>query len=251
MSEQTAVAALPAVPAYFHPAWAAGAWAALAAGAGTSVGLVVLNPASGAGAAPDAGYRALCELPRLRRVVAGYVDSAYATRPVADVVAEAGVYRRFYGITAIFVDQVTSSRHQARHYRELCGRLRRRGVRRLVLNPGVRPHPEYFCLADVIVTFEGPWTAYRSRTTPIRVPPVRRAATWHLVHSAPVEHHAVAVRMAAARGARYAYVTERRMPNPWDDLPVSWHDPHQPSSPPCGAWEPRREAVRCVSGVSR
>jgi hypothetical protein len=214
-----------AVPAYFHPAWAAGAWAALVDDSGPPIGLVVLNPASGVGAAPDAGYRALCDSPRLRSVLAGYVDSAYATRPIADVVAEAVAYRRFYGITAIFVDQVTSGRHQVGYYRELGARLGSGAAHRLVLNPGVQPHPEYFSLADVVVTFEGPWAAYRGWTPSTPAAPTHRAAAWHLVHSAPVEHHATAMRTAAARGARYAYVTERRMPNPWDELPASWHDP--------------------------
>jgi hypothetical protein len=206
------------VPAYFHPSWAAGAWAALDAVPESSVGLVVINPASGAGAAPDEAYRSLCTSPRLRNVVAGYVDSDYGGRPLADVLAEVAAYRRFYGITSVFVDQVTAGLPGMPYYRELGSELRRRGAGRLVLNPGVVPHPAYLELADVVVTFEGPWTAYRE----IRAVPARRAATWHLVHSAPIAHHVLSLRMAAARGARYAYVTERTMPNPWDALPASW-----------------------------
>jgi hypothetical protein len=210
------------VPAYFHPSWAAGAWAALDAVPDASVGLVVLNPASGPGAAPDEAYRSLCTSPRLRNVVTGYIDSAYGGRPLADVLAEAAAYRRFYGITSVFVDQVPSGLRGVPYYRELGAELRRCGTSRLVLNPGVVPQPEYLDLADVVVTFEGPWTAYRSHLPPIRAVPGRRAATWHLVHSTPVEHHVLSLRMAAARGASYAYVTERTMPNPWDALPASW-----------------------------
>lgn len=204
------------MPAYFHPSWASGAWAALEAAADATVGLVVVNPASGPGAASDEAYGSLCTSPRLRNVVAGYVDSAYSGRPLEDVLAEAAAYGRFYGISSVFVDQVTSGPEGLPYYRELSVELRRRGMRRLVLNPGVVPRPEYLDLADVVVTFEGPWTAYRRHMPPIH------AATWHLVHSTPVEHHVLSLRMAAARGARYAYVTERTMPNPWDGLPTSW-----------------------------
>jgi hypothetical protein len=211
-----------AVPAYFHPDRAPAAWAALAAMSDALVGLIVVNPASGVGAEPDEAYRSLCESPRLRRLIAGYVDSAYSARPLTAVVAEAAAYRRHYGISSVFVDQVTSGLQGVPHYRELGEELRKRGTRRLVLNPGVVPQPEYHDLADVIVTFEGPWTAYRSDMAPIRTGPGRRSATWHLVHSTPVEHHVLSLRLAAARGASYAYVTERTMPNPWDELPASW-----------------------------
>jgi spherulation-specific family 4 protein len=210
------------VPAYFHPVWDAGAWAALAGVPDASVGLVVINPASGFGAAPDQAYRSLCESPRLRNMLAGYVDSAYSGRPLPDVLAEAVAYRRYYGITAVFIDQVTSGLQGVRYYRRLGEELRKRGTCRLVLNPGVVPRLEYFDLADVVVTFEGTWTAYRSHDLLIATAPARRAATWHLVHTTPVEHHVLSLRMAAARGASYAYVTERTMPNPWDELPASW-----------------------------
>ncbi len=211
------------VPAYFHPARAGAAWEALAAAVSDAlVGLIVVNPASGVGAGPDEAYRSLCDSPRLRHLIAGYVDSAYSGRPLTAVVAEAAAYRRFYGISSVFVDQVTSGLPGVRYYRELGEELRKRGTCRLILNPGVVPQAEYHDLADVIVTFEGPWTAYRSHMPPIRAEPGRRAATWHLVHSTPVEHHVLSLRMAAARGASYAYVTERTMPNPWDELPASW-----------------------------
>ncbi len=210
------------VPAYFHPRWAAGAWASLTAESAAAVGLVVLNPASGVGAAPDEAYRALCEAPRLRCVLAGYVDSAYAARPHAEVLAEAAAYRRFYGISTVFVDQVTSDLDGLDYYRELGEDLRKRSTGGLVLNPAVVPRPEYLDLADVVVTFEGPWSAYRDRMRPIRTARSRRAAIWHLVHTAPIEHHVLSLELAAARGAHYAYVTERTMPNPWDELPASW-----------------------------
>jgi hypothetical protein len=215
------------VPAYSHPARAAAAWEALVAVSDVLVGLIVVNPASGVGAGPDEAYRSLCDSPRLRHLIAGYVDSAYSGRPLTAVVAEAAAYRRLYGISSDFVDQVTSGLQGVRlqgvrYYRELGEELRKRGTCRLVLNPGVVPQPEYHDLADVIVTFEGPWTAYRSDMPPIRTGPGRRSATWHLVHSTPVEHHVLSLRMAATRGASYAYVTERTMPNPWDELPASW-----------------------------
>ena len=108
---------------------------------------------------PDEAYRSLCDSPRLRHLIAGYIDSAYSGRPLTAVVAEAAAYRRLYGISSVFVDQVTSGLQGVRYYRELGEELRKRGTCRLILNPGVVPKPSTTTSPTSIVTFEGPWTA--------------------------------------------------------------------------------------------
>jgi hypothetical protein len=210
-------APLLSVPAYFHPERDARAWALLA-GRAPAVGLVVVNPCSGVGDGTDPAYAALCSGP-WQPLIAGYVDTAYAARPLVDVVAEADTYRRRYGVGAVFADQVTSDAGHLGYYRELAARLRASGGRRIVLNPGTVPHADYLSIADVVVTFEDTAAAH-ARPQP-RVPD-GRAAVCHLVHDAPpASHHAVLAR-AARRGATYAFVTDRRLPNPWDGLPTGW-----------------------------
>lgn len=208
-----------AVPAYFHPTREARDWARLCAAGG--LGMVVVNPASGVGPAPDPAYRPVCAALRARPgvVVAGYVDSGYADRPLREVLDEAAAYRHFYGITAVFVDQVTSGPATLRHYRHLVERLRAGGAGPIVLNPGVPPDPGYRAVADVVVTFEGPWSAYRR---PRARDPRGPGRTCHLVHDTPAAEQPAARRRARRLGAGYCYVTDRRMPNPWEGLPVDW-----------------------------
>jgi Spherulation-specific family 4 len=210
------------VPAYFHPAREADCWARLKAGcAAGAVEVVVVNPDSGVGAAPDDAYREGCAALRQQGLtLAGYVDTAYASRPLAHVLAEARAYAQIYGVTAVFADQVTSSRIDIGYYRRLCWMLRAAGATLVVLNPGVAPDPEYLDLADVVVTFEGPWDSYADQEL---LPARRRSATtWHLVHSTPAEAQARGIDTAHTRGASHVYVTEATLPNPWDGLPDVW-----------------------------
>lgn len=199
------------VPAYFHPEREAGDWARVRA-AGVCVGIVVINPASGPGTGDPAYGAAVRGLPGL---VAGYVDTTYATRPLAEVLADAAAHRRLHGVTAVFADQVTSGTADLRYYAALADAL----PGPLVLNPGVRPHPAYLALADVVVTFEGPWSAHRELSGP---EPVGRARTWHLVHDVPAIEQDRVVQRAADLGAAHACAQDRTIPNPWGALPTRW-----------------------------
>jgi len=139
--------------------------------------------------------------------------------PLTEVVAEVVAYRRRYGVDAVFADQVTSGEAPLPYYRELAMRLRGAGATRIVLNPGTVPHPGYLELADVVVTFEDDAAAYERWSPPaVRGP----AATCHLVHDAPPATHRAVLATAAGRGAGYAFVTDRRMPDPWGGLPAGW-----------------------------
>jgi Spherulation-specific family 4 len=207
-----------AVPAYFHPARDAATWALLTRRA-AEVGLVVVNPSSGVGAATDPAYLGIGAGP-WRSTVVGYVDTAYARRALDDVADEAAAYARRYGVGSVFLDQVTSGPLDLPHYRELARRLRAAGAQRVVLNPGTVPHPGYLEIADVVVTFED--TAQRYRQWRPAAAPVGLAATCHLVHGAPVATHRDVLVKAARLGAGYAFVTDRTLPNPWDGLPGGW-----------------------------
>jgi hypothetical protein len=208
------------VPAYFHPDREAADWAALsaAARAGT-VGIVVINPASGAGTGTDPAYRRVCdalaEVPGV--VVAGYVDTAYGTRPAGEIVAEARAYTARYGVRGVFADQVPSGRDHLPAYTALAAELRAAGLGPLLLNPGVRPDEGYLEIADVVVTFEGSWETYRAQRPVERG--TSRARTWHLVHGAPVGMIEDTRSWMRRAGVDHGYVTDRRLPNPWDGMP--------------------------------
>lgn len=170
------------VPLYEHPADRPEVWERLIASA-RRLHSVVLNPASGPGEAPDERFAAVAA--RLRDAgvpVLGYTDTDYGRRPHADVVQDLLRHRDWYAADGAFLDQAASGPELLPHYGRLTIAARAAGARTLVLNHGVHPHPGYAALADLLVTFEGPWDAYRDGSaTPPPGPPTTRptaSATW-------------------------------------------------------------------------
>jgi hypothetical protein len=107
--------------------------------------------------------------------VLGYVDTDYG-RPHAEVVAEIAAYREWYAIDGVFFDQTPDGSAALPHYVRLIVAARPLGAAFVALNPGLPPHPAYLDLADLVVTFEGPWSAYGDRAAD---------AGCHLVYAAP------------------------------------------------------------------
>ncbi len=211
------------VPAYFHPAWAAEDWRALA-GLGSQLAFAILNPDSGPGRAADPAYlEPVAAVQAAGGSVVGYVDTDYGRRPGTAVLRELAFYRTWYGLRGGFLDQVPSGREHLEHYRRIATAARRIGVDFLALNPGVTPAPEYAEFADVVVTFEGPWAAYRDHVVADwirRLPPERFC---HLVHSTPPAELAPVCEGARGRHAGAVYATELTGVNPWESLSAQFH----------------------------
>ncbi|MET7621674.1 spherulation-specific family 4 protein [Streptomyces sp. NPDC005408] len=198
------------VPYYEHPAEQPDAWDALVAAAPRIHG-VVLNPASGPGAAPDPAFAAVAEQLRAAGVrVLGYADTDYARRPHAAVVRDLLLHRDWYGTDGAFLDQASADPEALPYYRRLAVAARAAGAETLVLNHGVHPDPAYAELADLLVTFEGPWDSYRGLAVPLWTaahPPERFC---HLVYAAPPEARASAAVHCLVPGAGA---------HPWGTLP--------------------------------
>jgi hypothetical protein len=206
------------VPAYFNPEWAAADWQALAA-LGPRLAFAVLNPDSGPGNAVDRRYlEPVAAVEAAGGSVIGYVDTGYGRRPAAQVLRDLAAYRSWYGLRGGFLDQVASGREHLAHYRRLASAARRIGLDFLALNPGVTPDPGYADLADVTVTFEGPWDAYRDHVVAdwVRGRPAERFC--HLVHSTPRAELASVRDGARSRHAGAVYATELTGANPWGSL---------------------------------
>lgn len=205
-----------AVPMYVHPVLAPATWQALT-GSDLGAGFAVANPANGPGDQPEVAYQdALGALLAAGTPVVGYLDSAYGRRDPAALVAELERWRRWYGITGVFLDQVTSHPQDPRDAVRLLDRLRTAGATRVIVNPGVVPALEWCRAADVVVTFEGSWADHRRQARPDRLRDVPPERLCHLVHSVPpgLTASAVAAQVAAA-GAGIAGVSHGLMPNPW------------------------------------
>jgi hypothetical protein len=184
--------------------------------------LLVVNPANGPGERAQDAYRDAVRSAQRERVrVLGYVATGYGARAVADVERDVDRYAAWYGVDGIFLDEVSPSEDRLAHYRALAEHARGDAARLVVLNPGTVPAPGYFGLADVVVTFEGPYAAYapalgRMPRWLAKVDPERVA---HLVYDAGTDEALTAVR--GARAAGYVYATPGVQPNPWRTLPPS------------------------------
>ncbi|MFJ9828537.1 spherulation-specific family 4 protein [Streptomyces sp. NPDC101160] len=169
------------LPFYEHPADRPDDWAAVVAAAPALYG-VVLNPASGAGRAPDPAFAEVAARLRAAGVrVLGYADTDYGRRPHAEVVADLVRHRDWYGADGAFLDQVPTEPAALPHYRRLTVAARAAGATTLVLNHGAHPAPGYEEIADLLVTFEGPWDAYRALDLPVA------DHYCHLVYAVPAD----------------------------------------------------------------
>jgi hypothetical protein len=210
------------VPYYEHPTVRPAEWAAIVAAA-PRLYAVVLNPASGPGEAPDPAFaevaaqlRAVGGTPSGGVRLLGYTDTDYGHRPYADVVEDLTNYRDWYGTDGAFLDQVATGQAEFRHYQRIATAAWGTGCGTLVLNHGTTPHPSYARIADVLVTFEGPWTTYRG------LPPQSWRGTTgirfgHLVYGVPSDIAFEAE--ARARGASVHCAVPGVGDHPWGTLP--------------------------------
>ncbi|TDD73296.1 spherulation-specific family 4 protein [Actinomadura rubrisoli] len=204
-----------AVPAYFHPA--AVDWTALA---DPRLGAVVLNVDSGAGTVRDRDFAAVAHRTSDAGVpLAGYVDTAYGRRPTKEVEDELVRYRTWYGIRMVFLDQVSAGPAHLIRYRRITAGMRSRGAEHIVFNHGTYPDAAYAALADLLVTFEGPWSAYQRLRAPAWAKRLPAEQFCHLVYAAPRPVLARTLTRAGRCNAGVVYVTDRAGANPWDGLP--------------------------------
>jgi hypothetical protein len=173
--------------------------------------VMIVNPASGPGAAPDPAYaRAIRAAQGNGWRVVGYVPTSYGARPAADVEADARRYAGWYRVDGIFLDETAHAPEQLPYYRSL-----REGIPGLVvINPGVAPDRGYLDAADVIVTYEGSYASAGDQLRPPPWLPADRAA--YLVYGAPER---AARALIDAHNAGYLYVTSGTLPDPWSALP--------------------------------
>ncbi|WP_320774175.1 spherulation-specific family 4 protein [Streptomyces sp. CRN 30] len=207
------------IPLYVHPAEDPGAWHRLITAADRTYG-VVLNPADGPGGAPDPAFTAAARALRTAGArLLGYLDTDYGTRPAADIAADAARHREWYGVDGCFLDRVSAAPSELPVYRSLVRTLRRRGAAPVVLNPGVHPAPGYARLADLLVTFEGPWATYVSAfSRPAWTERYAPERFCHLVYGVPGALAPLAVRTARERGAAVSGPVTGGPPNPWAAL---------------------------------
>ncbi|MEU7109883.1 spherulation-specific family 4 protein [Streptomyces sp. NPDC046215] len=225
------------VPGFGHPLLAPAEWGELlrhdvpvdwvVLGSG---GLGALGAASGGpGARPDP--HCLAAAARLRGAgvrILGHLDLGFGERPFAELLAEAQRYLNWYKVGGFALDGCPTDPAALPGTRRTVAALRTLLERAyIVLVPGTHPSAGYASLADQLVTFRGPWPAYRwSQVAEWTAdhPPERFC---HLVHGVPAPHLDEALRIARWQGAGTIYVTDRTdrdEADPWEVMPGYWDE---------------------------
>lgn len=208
-----------ALPAYFLP----GPLWDLAIASSPNVRYLVANPSNGPGVAPHANYaRTLAQARDSGIRVLGYVDTGYGRRDPDLVARDVERHQLWYGVAGIFLDQVSGAGSELDYYLRIVDQVRTAQASLVALNPGIYPIEHYARLGDLLVTFEGDYDSYGQ----LRIPPwasdYPADLFWHLVYGTPKVDASSVLDFARSRGAANVYVTDGRLPNPWDRLPTYW-----------------------------
>lgn len=213
-----------AVPSYFYP----GAhWTQLISGAPT-VGLAIINPASGPGKKADPNYQQVIRDAHAAGIkVLGYVYTKYGARGSKTVKAEIDKYYTWYGVDGIFLDEASNSCAKLSYYQSLYNYVKKRGAQNLVvLNPGTNTEECYVNASDILITFEDDFAAYSAWSPSGWEYNYPESRFWHLVLNTSYADLPQAIALFKARHAGWVYVTPDALPNPWDTLPADpyWSD---------------------------
>ena len=223
-----------AVPSYF---WPGAKWASLIASVGI-VDTAVVNVDSGPGTAMTASFATMVAQAQAAGLhLFGYVDTAYGSRPVGDVLADIDRYHNWYGIDRVFLDQVPSDCSHSAYFSGLYNTVHARSAGQVILNPGTNPMECEVAVSDVIVNFEGTAASYLSWSPAAWVANYPASHFWHLVYGTPSAVTSDVVMQSRSRNAGFLFVTDDDFPNPWDGLgsSTSW-------STLLAVWNTRREA---------
>jgi hypothetical protein len=134
--------------------------------------------------------------------VLGRVDLDWGGRSLADVLADVDAWRQD-GAEGLFLDRAPAGASGVGPVALTVRLAARRGLHRVVLNPGVPTHPLYRDLGVRICTFDGPWSAYQGWDGD-----GVRPGDGHLVHGVPTGLLTAARRLMGRRGAGFGLATD-------------------------------------------
>jgi hypothetical protein len=138
--------------------------------------------------------------------VLGRVDLDWGGRSLADVLADVDAWRED-GVQGLFLDRAPAGAGGVGPVALTVRLAARRGLHRVVLNPGVPTHPLYRDLGVRICTFDGPWSAYQGWDGD-----GVRPGDGHIVHGVPTALLTAARRLMGRRGASFGLATDA---TPW------------------------------------
>jgi hypothetical protein len=219
----TASTACPAVvvPAYFYNS---ALWQSVTTANQNT--WVIMNPSNGAGLTRDPNYKTWATQARAGgQTVLGYIPTGYGLRSLSWVQAQAKKYRRWYGVTAFFLDEVSTLPDGTDYYRQLTTALQNEfGNNLIVLNPGSVPDQSYFDLGanTRVVIFEGPASNFDPEQFPSWLSQYYPQSVI-LLYSSKLTRFSSVLQFAESNGIAGIYATDAGLSgNPYDTLPSYW-----------------------------
>jgi Spherulation-specific family 4/PEP-CTERM motif len=235
------------VPAYFYPSSnpALSYWDEMtaAAAAGAKITAIV-NPNNGPGAAFNSDYSTAINAFRAAGgTVLGYVYTCYgnnncvtglpSTRSVQDVLSDAAKYRSWYGVSGVFLDEMSNDVTDYAFYKDVANGLRSTDASTKIFgNPGTATDEIYLNVADTLVTFErgtGSYAGASTRQPWMDTEPASRQAHLHYNVDTEAQMRSL-LTQAQALNAGYVYITNDcydnvrpACTNPWNSLPSYWN----------------------------
>lgn len=208
------------IPAYFYPG---SLWTTSIASAPRTA-IMIMNPASGPGHSRDPNYVSVVKGAQVKGIkILGYVYTNYGTRPMNEVKGEIDLYKLWYGVNGIFLDETNSGIAKIAYYKIIADYIRAKKGGFVMLNPGIIPNQEYIKIADTTVIFEEAFAVYQSWIPPSWVFNYPAEKFTHLVHTTTTSAQmAKAVALSISKNAGSLYITNDKMDNPWDSLPTYW-----------------------------
>lgn len=216
------------VPAYFYPEGnGLKYWDGLLAAAGSVSVTAIANPNDGPGEAPDPNYTNVIARAAVARVqIIGYVATDYGRKDPVAVREEVNRWVDFYpAVGGFFFDEQSSGDAEVSLYADYFSYARGKLKDTLIVgNPGVPPSERYLseARADIECIFESD-KGFDKFAPPAWVKnytPARLCAL--LLGVSGTDTMKKRVRRAAEQGIGNVYVTDDKLPNPWDRLPKYW-----------------------------
>lgn len=210
-----------AVPAYFYP----GADWTRAINSRPVPSIMILDiTSSGAGSSPDRNYQAAVKRAQAAGIrIIGYSNTSYTQRPATAVETDVRDYKAWYGVTDIFLDEVSSDSTSIPYYRQLTDYIHSANPGSMVmLNPGTYPSRQYMSLGDVVLVYENTYDHYVNLHVPSWVEKYPAAKFAYAIYATSKPQLASAISLSRRRHAGYVYVTNRTGSNPYRSLPSYW-----------------------------
>lgn len=214
-------------PAYHYPGVSTGPDRAIWTAWQSGSGVMVANQNSGMFTAIDTNYNeAINDALAAGSIVIGYVSTNYGLRAEADVRRDIDSWYSIYPqIKGIFLDEGPVDCALVPKYQSIVDYVSGKQTAAFItLNPGVAATPQCFDgVANALVTFEGPESAYATATFD-SWQQTAQSAIVHIVHSSTTcatGNVSALNDRALAVGADYIYVTQEL--NNYTLLPSCWN----------------------------